>query len=369
MKNVMSSAMNELMIIKTGNETVPQVHDGYTLLELARGWLKQGNSVVALELLESAIQSKEVETDVELRAKVLKETARSKMMQSDGDEADSLYLEAQRLFSSISNHKGAAECARNRANLYFQRGMYQHVEQYCEQALDWASQADDYELRASILNTMAAAKSATGKLKESLKIFNLCLSDFQAAGNAIRQGYVLLNIGLTQIELEDFGCAIQKLNEALSIALKEKDLHLVEICYQNISKCYLQQKEATLAKSVIDTARKFLPGLNSKAVEAELNLVDGKILRTMGHFDGALEMLEKTLIMTQEHKLTALMADVLYEQGLVARDMGRIDMARSKIDTAAGQYQKIGMEKSFKEAVEMLKQLERNTNALQHTTK
>jgi len=361
--------MKELIMTKSRNGTVTQLHDGYALLELARGWLKQGNALVALELLDSAIQSKDVETDVELRARILKETARSKMMQSDWDEADSLYLEAQRLFNDLNNYRGAAECARNRANLYFQKGMYQQVEQYCEQALDWASQAKDHELRATILNTLAAAKSATGDFKESLKIFHLCLSDFQAAGNTIRQGYVLLNIGLNQIELEELGSAIQKLNEALSIALKEKDLHLVEICYQNISKCYLQQKETTLAKSVIDTARKFLPGLNSKAVEAELNLIDGKILRIMGHYDAALEMLDETLKMAQEHKLSALMADVLYEQGLVARDIGRFDMARSKIDTAAGQYQKIGMEKSFKDAVETLKQLERNTNALQHATR
>jgi tetratricopeptide (TPR) repeat protein len=360
--------MSELIMTKTEKGTATCAHDGYALLELARGWLKQGNAVVALELLDSAIQAREVESDVELRAKVLKETARAKMMQSDWDDADSQYLEAQRLFLDIKNYKGAAECARNRANLYFQRGMYRHVTQYCEQALAWISNCNDHELRATILNTLAAAKSATGELKESLKVFNLCLSDFRAAGNSIRQGYVLLNIGLTQIELEDFNDAIQRLNDALSIALKEKDLHLVEICYQNISKCYLEQKETSLAKSVIDTARKFLPGLNSKSVEAELNLIDGKTLRLMGHYEAANELLEITLKMTNKLKLSALMADVLFEQGQVAREMGKFDMARAKIDTAAAQYKKIGMEKNFKQAVNQLNQLEKDLNALHHTT-
>lgn len=360
--------MSELTITRTGDGTTSRVHDGYALLELARGWLKQGNTLVAMELLDSAIQSREAETDVELRARILKETARSKMMQSDWDEADSLFLEAQRLFVDVKQLSGAAECARNRANLYFQRGMYRHVEQYCRQALDWTSESNDHELRATILNTMAAAKSATGDLKESLKMFNLCLSDFRAAGNSIRQGYVLLNIGLTQIELEEYPDAVQKLNEALSIALQEKDLHLVEICYQNISKCYLEQKEAGLAKSVIDTARKFLPGLNSKAVEAELNLIDGRILRILGNYDAAGEILELTLKMTQEHKLSALMADVLFEQGQVARETGNIEMARSKIDTAAGQFKKLDMKKNFKQAVRVLELLEKDLNALHHTT-
>jgi len=360
--------MNQIIITENGQGTMSRLNDGYNLLELARGWLKQGNTIVALELLNSAIQTNEAESDIELRAKVLKETARSKMMQSDWDEADSMYLESQRLFNDIGNYRGAAECARNRANLYFQRGMYSHVEQHCQQALEWTSHTNDHELRATILNTMAAAKSATGEHKESLKIFNLCLSDFRAAGNTIRQGYVLLNIGLTQIELENFQEALQNLNEALSIALKEKDLHLVEICYQNISKCYLEQKETGLAKSVIDTARKFLPGLNSKAVEAELNLIDGKIMRIMGNYEAANEILELTLKMTQQHKLSALMADILFEQGKVAREIGKLDMARSKIDTAAFNYKKIGMEKNFKQAVKLLSNLEKDINALHRTT-
>jgi tetratricopeptide (TPR) repeat protein len=360
--------MSELEITITADGKIPRIHDGYALLGLARGWLKQGNTLVALELLDSAIKSPEAELDIELRAKILKETARSKMMQSEWDDADSLFLEAQRLFIGTKKLNGAAECARNRANLYFQRGMYRHVEQHCQQALAWTSESNDHELRATILNTLAAAKSATGQLKESLKIFSLCLSDFRAAGNVIRQGYVLLNIGLTQIELEEYSAALQKLNEALSIALNEKDLHLVEICYQNISKCYLEQKETGLAKSVIDTARKFLPGLNSKAVEAELNLIDGKILRILGNYDAAIEILESTLSMTRQHKLSALMAEVLFEQGQVARETGKLDMARSKIDTAAAQFKKLGMEKNFKQAVKLLGILDKDLHALHHTT-
>jgi tetratricopeptide (TPR) repeat protein len=359
--------MSELVIKRTQDGKGTRVQDGNALLELARGWLKQGNAVVALELLASALNSREAESNVELRAKVLKETARAKMMQSDWDEADLLYLEAQRLFSDNRFNSGAAECARNRANLYFQKGMYQHAEQFCNQALEFSTHTNDHELRATILNTLAAIKSATGDLKEALKMFRLCLSDFQAAGNVIRQGYVLLNMGLTQIELVDFNDAIQKLNEALTIAFIEKDLHLVEICYQNISKCYLEQKETTLAKSVIDTARKFLPGLNSKALEAELNLIDGRILRILGHLEAAEKIIDSTLRAAIENGLAALQADLLYEQGLVAKDSGKIDIARAKIDSAACQYHKLGMEKSFKQSVNMLSQMERKADAFEHT--
>ena len=63
------------------------------------------------------------------------------------------------------------------------------------------------------------------------------------------------------------------------------------------------------------------------------------------------------------------MADVLFEQGQVAKEMGNFDMARAKIDSAIVQFKKLGMEKSFKQAIKLLNQLEKDANALNHTTK
>ena len=355
--------MKEMMTKPTGNRLSAEIKDGFVLLEVARGWLKQGNPVVGIELLKSAIQSVEASRDKELRAQVLKETGRAMMMQSEWDSAESNYLEAQRLFFDLDNLRGAAECARNRANLYFQKGMYGESEELCEDALDWASTLNDHELRATILNTLAAIKSATGDLRESVKTFKLCLADFQASGNAVRQGYVLLNIGLTQSELREYKPAVESLNEALAIALTEKDLNLVEICYQNISKCYLSQKETGLARSVIDTARKILPGLNSKALEAELNLIDGRIMRASGDLQGAEKMFDRTLALAVEHKLTALQAEVLMEQGLLYQEIGSRDLAAAKLNAAASQYRQIGATKGFQDAIQALNNLKKRGDA------
>jgi len=285
------------------------------------------------------------------------------MMQSDWESAEPYYLGSERLFLETENFQGAAECARNRANMYFQRGMYQESEDLCEQALNWISTLNNHELRATILNTLAAIKSATGSLKESIKIFKLCFADFQAAGNSLRQGYVLLNIGLTQTELGDHSEAIQNLKESLAIAFHEKDLHLVEICYQNIARCHLAQKETILARSVIETARKILPGLNSRALETELHLIDCKIRRAMGDFDGAEALLKKTHEETIEYGLSALQADVLLEQGLLLKGKGESQPAVCKLDAAAHQYKQLGMEKGFREAIQALDNLKRTTNA------
>ncbi len=349
--------MKELTTKPASHDLSSGITDGETLLQLARGWLQQGNPVVAINLLNSAIVSREAERNEQLRAHILKETGRAHMMQSDWEQSEALYLEAQRVFTGIEDLQGAAECARNRANTYFQQGEYLRSEELCQQALQWATETSNYQLRATILNTLGAIKSATGEHREAIQVLKLCLADFESSGNSIRQGYVLLNLGLTFTELSEYSEAVNSLNQSLAIALSEKDLNLVEICYQNIAKCYFAQKQTSLAKSVIDTARKILPGLNSQALTTELNLIDCRILRAMGHVKAADELLEKTARMAQENKLTALEAEVLFEQGLLAKDIGTAGMAAVKLDAAASLFRQIGLDKQFQMVIRTLNQL------------
>lgn len=348
--------MNTLVRNNVKSEKGPGIQDGNSLLELARGWLKQGNPVVAQELIKSAVATDEADNDPQLRAAILKEAGRCWMMQSEWERAEHDYLEAQRLFCDQDNAEGAAECSRNRANMLFQQGEFKKSERLCRQALEWATQCGNHELRATILNTMAAIESSSGRPAEALKTFKLCLADFQASGNSIRQGYVLLNIGLTQTELRHFEAATVSLNDALAIALTEKDLNLVEICYQNISRCYLEQKEIQLARSVTETARRILPGLNSLALETELNLIDCRILRLTGNHAAAEELVVKSLKMARENSLVALQADLLMEYGNLERDTGRMELALSHFECSARDYRKLGMDKGYQEAIRAAEQ-------------
>jgi tetratricopeptide (TPR) repeat protein len=338
------------MNIRTDERLSAEIRDGRALLDLARGWLAQGNPVVAIELLKSATGSAQAEQDSELKACIFKETGRAMMMQSDWDSAEPYFLGAQRLFLESENPKGAAECARNRANMHFQQGNFETAQDLCEEALEWSAPLNDHQLRASILNTLAAIKSTTGDLREAIKTFKLCLADFQAADQLLRQGHVLLNIGLTQTELGEYSEAIMNLKEALAIAFREKDLQLVEICYQNIASCHLAQKETILARSVLRTARKILPGLQSAALETELDLIDCRILRALGDLEGSEALLRKTYIKAVEHNLIALQADILMEQGKLLADKGETQPAVCKLDAASHQYRQLGMNKGYREA-------------------
>jgi tetratricopeptide (TPR) repeat protein len=335
----------------------PQITNGRELLELARGWLKQGNPIVAAELLKSASVSSEADQDRNLHAQILKETGRARMMQSDWGNAESLYTAAQRAFLDLEHYRGAAECARNRANMAFQQGNYAHTEQLCDQALGWASLVGEHELRATILNTLGAVRATTGDKAGALKQFELCLADFRAAGNQIRQGYTLLNIGLTATDIKDYGRAVESLNEALRIAFAERDLQLVEICFQNIARCHLAQNDFVLAKSVCETARKILPALHAAALEVELDVLEARILRQMGDLTSAERILESSLRRAIEQNLSQLHADILLEQGLLSKQRGDRQLAIYKLDSAAAMFRKIGADQAFRETVQELDNL------------
>lgn len=340
--------------IDTRQAPPAEIRDGHALLQLARGWLKQGNPVVAIELLDAALKSREAEDDPELQAHIQKETGRAWMMQSHWDSALSHYIAAQRVFLDIEHFRGAAECARNRANVCFQRGEYSQSEELCQLALAWCETLNDHELRATIFNTLAAVKSATGDLVGSIHVFQLCLADFQAAKNLIRQGYVLLNIGLSQTELGRYGEAVQSLNESLAIALDERDLHLVEICYQNIAKCHLEQHATIMARAVVDSARKMLPALNSKSLEAELDLLDARVRRAMGDLEGAEHILKTAYQSATGLGLAALQADMLLELGLLYQDIGWFDRAVSSLEAAECQYRQLKIDKGIRATAEAL---------------
>lgn len=354
--------MRELTTKRAEEGLCSGIRDGYSLLELSRDWLKHGNPVVSLELLNSAMASAEAERDWELRANINKETGRAHVMQSDWDLAEIRFREGQRLFLDNEHYKGAAECARNCANMKFQLGNYRESEQLCEQALEWASETNEYELRATITNTLGAIKSATGDHRESINMFKLCLADFQSSGNSIRQGYVLLNIGMAENEIGEYSEGISYLRRALLIAFSEKDLNLVEICYQNISKCYLGREEPAVARSVIETARKILPSVSSPSLSAELDLIESKTMRALGDLDGATTLLGQTLKNAVANKMTALEADALNEQGLLERDKGHTKTAVVKLKAAAGLYRQLGMDRGYRESIQTLDILQRVDN-------
>ncbi|MEE8148895.1 MAG: hypothetical protein V3T75_00455 [candidate division Zixibacteria bacterium] len=88
----------------------------------------------------------------------------------------------------------------------------------------------------------------------------------------------------------------------------------------------------------------------------------------LGHFEAAEELLSETLELAKSRNLSALIADLLFEQGLLLKDQGKFDIARAKLEAASGQFEKLGMQKNFKDVATELSQLERNRGALQTTT-
>jgi len=333
------------------------ISDGNHLLELAREWLKQGNTAVAFQLLNQALRSKETEHSKNLKGELSKEIGRVYMQTGQWERAEDAYYQAKWIFLEIGNYRGAAESIRNLANMKFQMGEFSLSESLCESAIDWATKSGDFQLRATILNTQGAIKSIEGKQKDSINIFRLCLSDFRRIGNKLRQAYVLHNIGLAQMEIGEFPEAKKSLEEALSLAYESRDLNLVELCYQNIAKLYLQIGDIMAARSLIKSARELIISLGSPAMTVDLDIIEADSARKSGDLKQARNMLDSALEMARKQNLSQHEAEILYLSGLTAAEQGETNVARARLEASIIVFKRTGGG-GLNRAVEKLKALD-----------
>src|SRR3972149_7245129 len=106
-------------VTRTNGESLTS--DGQHLLELARDWMKQGNTAVAFQLLNQALKLKETEENKVLKGELSKEVGRVFMQSGQWDRAGEAYNQAQSIFLESGYLRGAAESARNLANMKFQQ--------------------------------------------------------------------------------------------------------------------------------------------------------------------------------------------------------------------------------------------------------
>ncbi len=348
--------MNTAVQNKEGSVT----HSARQLLDLAREWIKQGNTSVAGQLLGDALKKCHREDDRSLKGEIVKDLGRVHLQNGDWDRAEEAFRQAETIFLELGQYSGAAQSIRNLANLKFQLGRFEESDTLCEKAVDWATRAGDFQLRATILNTQGAIKSIEGKQKDSLKIFKLCLSDFRKAGNKLRQAYVLHNIGLAHYELGEYEKSKASFEEALMLAMEARDTSLVEICYQNFAKLYLKLGDIVAARSLIVLAQELLGTLKSPALATDLAIIEASAYRLSGDPGRAGDILDQALEKARTNNLLQHEAEILYESGQVAADSGRPEIARSRLEAAIKLFQQTGGSR-LKDAVERLKNLQATT--------
>ena len=331
--------------------------DTRRLLELARDWMKQGNTTVAFQLLNEALKLKDTEGDRLITGEISKEIGRVYMQKGQWDRAEDAYKQATSMFLEQGCLRGAAESVRNLANMKFQLGQFKDSSSLCEKAIDWATNSGDFQLRATILNTQGAIKSIEGRQKESIKIFRLCLSDFRRSGNKVRQGYILHNIGLAHLELGEYEESRAAFDEAMELAVESQDTNLVELCYLNKAKLFLRLGDIVAARSLLKAAQELLEILKSPSLAADLAIIEAGAFRLAGDPNKAAAVLDDALEAARKHNLLQNEAELLCESGQIAMDQGHSEVARARLEAAISLFKKTG---SFqiKKAVDKLRNLE-----------
>lgn len=337
--------------------------DALNLIGLARDWMKQGNTAVAIRLLNEALNLSSAEPGSTIKGEISKEFGRVYMQTGQWDRAETACQEAANVFLENNNYKNAAESVRNLANIKFQLGQFADSYSLCERAIDCASKSEDFQLRATILNTQGAIRSMEGNHEESIRIFKLCLSDFRRSGNTLHQAYVVHNIGLAQLEIGQLQESKKNLEEALVLALEQKDTNLVEMCYQNIARLHLKSGDVVAARSLIRVAKDLARFLKSPNLDVDLALIEARSFRLSADLEQSEKVLRKALEKARKHNLIQHEAELLLEAGDLASERGDLDLARSRLEAAIALFRKTGGVQLGK-ALTMLKGLTSGTGNL-----
>ncbi len=159
-------------------------------------------------------------------------------------------------------------------------------------------------------------------------------------------GQIWFEIGSVEAQLGDLEMALQSYQQALEVVSKDNQIYGLELsilAYNNLAyhKHLLGMPEAEedALQGLSISQKNGMLGL-----QTYLNSTLGEIALAAGEFEKAEMFFEKGLDLAQRFNITERIAGITANQGLLAKERGRSELALHYLSTALGQAQALGAE-------------------------
>jgi CHAT domain-containing protein/tetratricopeptide (TPR) repeat protein len=129
--------------------------------------------------------------------------------------------------------------------IYKELGQYKQALYYLQKALTLAGKGD--KDRHNVLNYLGEVYAQKGQYSKALEFFNQALSAEIPAGEQSVRGYILNNIALVKLRLNDSNKALENYQEALTVFRKLNDYPGERLTLGNIASLLETQKQPELA--------------------------------------------------------------------------------------------------------------------------
>jgi putative nucleotidyltransferase with HDIG domain len=252
-----------------------------------------GDSELAIEILEVALLAAEQSGDVPREARALNGLAVVKHHAGDIEGAERLYLLARDRAVMAGNHRVVGECEQN----------------------------------------LGILDNIRGDLNAALRHYRAGLTELRRAGQERACAWALNNLGMLHVDLNRLGEADAYFREALEIAERLEDVVTLGTLHINRTELYLKLGDTVRARASCDEGFEIASRVENHAHRAEALKFYGAIYRTTGKLHLAeIHLLQAIEITAGREPL--LEAEAQRELSLVLRELGRNRQALTALNRA-----------------------------------
>ncbi len=246
------------------------------------------------------------------------------------------------IYQKIGDKYGMASLLNNMGGFSQDFGELSKALDYHMQSMDIKKQIGDKYGMASSYTNLGIVHRGLGKLDEALEFNKKGLKLATEIANAKEIVININNLGEAYLEKGEYSMAEEQYKKAIMLCQECKDKHQESHSLRGMAKINIMMKDGEKAVEYADEALALSAEIGSQGEEWRSRNILGGALRAARSFDRAQEELNKALEILTATGSSEKEPSVMYEFGLLYRDMGNVDEAKKCFSAARSIYDKRG---------------------------
>lgn len=214
------------------------------------------------------------------------------------------------------------------------RGSVDEAERLYGQAGELAAQMGDVRLAAMIDQNLGTLANTKGDYKSAVAAYTSALGRFRKLGEDGGAAWALNNLGMVQVDLEDYDSAARSFDDAFDLADRQRDTHLLGTVELNRAELNLKIGQLTDARESCDRAFEIFTRVDARAGIGEAHKLYGIVFRHMGKTGLAENHLRQAIVLAESCENRLLEAESLNEAARIYLASGRNPTALESLNRA-----------------------------------
>jgi len=225
---------------------------------------------------------------------------------------------------------------------HFELGNLVEAEAAFDRALELANTDGDDLLVARATNNLALIANIRGLHDTALTHYQLAVASYQKVGSAAGLAGTFHNMAITYRDLRQLDEADDYERRAIEFAQQDRDRRLRAVARSGRAELSLLRGEARVAEAGARVAAREFAAIPDPMGEADAMRLVGVAREAMGSAEAALEALDRSVALAQQHGSAVIEAESRRARGRVFAAVGQTSRAREDGEAALAIYDRLG---------------------------